>query len=170
MTQKLISNSKRDRLINKCESLVLQGIESPTEISDTLNISYNTAKTYIAIVRERWASDLDTEDLQEKRRDLIRKTEEIVRESWNLRKSSKNTLEAVGALRTALMAIERLEKLQGIDSLPFPSVKTTETQIFDFAQEINSVSQKEKDGLLKVIKTKINEKSTRVGSELVVIE
>ena len=43
MADKLISNTKRDKLLNKCESLMLQGVDSPTDISESLNVSFNTA-------------------------------------------------------------------------------------------------------------------------------
>ncbi len=156
MAQKLISNSKRDKLLTKCESLILQGTESPTDISDTLNISFNTAKTYIRLIKERWADSTNTDELQAKRKELIRKTEEIVKEAWKLRNSSKNTLEAVGALRTALMAIERLEKLQGLDSLPLPIEKSAELQVFEYAQEIIALPKEEKEKALNTIRKKIS--------------
>ena len=158
MATKLISNSKRDRLLTKCESLVLQGVDSPTDMADSLNISFNTAKTYIRLIRERWADSTNTDELQAKRKELIRKTEEIVKEAWKLRNSSKNTLEAVGALRTALMAIERLEKLQGLDSLPFPIEKSTELQIFEYAQEIVTLPDKEKVEALTMIREEIQKR------------
>ncbi|MCL5090836.1 MAG: hypothetical protein M1514_02380 [Patescibacteria group bacterium] len=114
MVDRLISNTKRGKLLNRCENLMLQGIDNPTDISESLNVSFNTARSYIAIIKQRWSNYSNTEELQAKRQELIRKTEEV-KESWELKKTAKNTLEAVGALRTALMAIERLEKLQGID-------------------------------------------------------
>lgn len=67
MGTNLISNSKRDRLLTKCESFMLQGIDSPSEVSGELNISFNTAKSYIALVRERWASSLSVDELQTRR-------------------------------------------------------------------------------------------------------
>lgn len=121
MATNLISNSKRNKLLTKCEGLMLQGMDSPSDVSDTLNISYNTAKTYIRLIRKRWVDSSNIDELQSKRRELIKKTEAIIRESWQLKNSSKKTLEAVGALRTALIAIERLEKLLGIDSSHFQS-------------------------------------------------
>ncbi len=58
--------------------------------------------------------DLATyEDLQVKRQELIRKAEEVIKESWQLKNKAKNTLEATSSLRTIVMALERLEKLQG---------------------------------------------------------
>lgn len=89
MANKLISNSKRDRLLIKCESLLVQGTDSVSDVADTLNISYNTAKTYIRLIRERWADSSGVDELQGKRQELIKKTEAIVRESWQLKKSAR---------------------------------------------------------------------------------
>jgi len=158
MAQKLISNSKRDKLLTKCEGLMLRGADSPTEVSESLNISFNTAKTYIALIRERWSSSSDVNELQFKRQELIRKTEEIIKESWELKKSARNTLEAVGALRTALMAIERLEKLQGLDSLPLPVEKSAETLTFEFAQEIIALPEEEKQMAFNMIEDEIKKR------------
>ncbi len=162
MATKLISNLKRDRLLTKCESLVLQGTDSPTDIADTLNISFNTAKSYIRLIRERWVDSSSVDELQVKRQELIKKTEAIIRESWQLKNSSKNTLEAVGALRTALMAIERLEKLQGIDSLPMPIERPVELQVFEYSQEISVLPQDEKVLALKLIKEEIHKRESAI--------
>lgn len=163
MATKLISNLKRDRLLTKCESLVLQGTDSPTDIADALNISFNTAKTYIRLIRERWVDSSSVDELQSKRQELIKKTEAIIRESWQLKNSSKNTLEAVGALRTALMAIERLEKLQGIDSLPMPIERPVELQVFEYAQQISVLPQDEKVLALKLIKEEIHKRESAIS-------
>ena len=64
MATKLISNSKRDRLLTKCESLMLQNTDSVSDIADALNISFNTAKTYIRLIRERWSDSSNVEKLQ----------------------------------------------------------------------------------------------------------
>jgi hypothetical protein len=159
MAQKLITNSKRDKLLTKCEGLMLRGIDSPTDIAESLNISFNTAKTYISLIRERWSDSSDVDKLQFKRQELIRKTEEIIKESWELKKSARNTLEAVGALRTALMAIERLEKLQGLDSLPLPTEKSAETLTFEFAQEIIALPEEEKQMAFNMIEDEINKRT-----------
>lgn len=162
MAQKLITNSKRDKLLTKSEGLMLRGIDSPTEVSELLNISFNTAKTYIALIRERWSDSSDVDKLQFKRQELIRKTEEIIKESWELKKSARNTLEAVGALRTALMAIERLEKLQGLDSLPLPTEKSTETLTFEFAQEIIALPEEEKQTAFDMIENEIKKRDATI--------
>lgn len=74
MADNLISNTKRDKLLNRCESLMPQGIDSPTDISESLNVSFNTAKSYITIIKERWSNYSNIEELQAKRQELIRKT------------------------------------------------------------------------------------------------
>lgn len=164
MATKLISNLKRDRLLTKCESLILQGTDSPTDVADTLNISFNTAKSYIRLIRERWVDSSSVDELQAKRQELIKKTEAIIRESWQLKNSSKNTLEAVGALRTALMAIERLEKLQGIDSLPMPIERPVELQVFEYAQEINVLPQEEKELALRLVREEIKKRGAKLSN------
>lgn len=162
MTQNLISNSKRDRLLTKCESLMLQGIDSPSEISEELNISFNTAKSYIALVRERWTSSLSVDEMQAKRQELIRRTEEIAKEAWTLKNTAKNTTEAVAALRTALMCVERLEKLQGLNSLPLPIDKPQVNPMYELAQKINQLPAEEKAKYVVRIKEEIK----RRGIEL----
>ena len=82
MARKLITNSKRDKLLNQCENLLLRGVDTPTDISDSLNISYNTAKSYISLVKERWTSSTTIDKLHAKRQELIRKTEDIIKEAW----------------------------------------------------------------------------------------
>ena len=140
---------------------MLHGIDSPTDISESLSISFNTAKTYISLIRERWSSSSDVDKLQFKRQELIRKTEEIIKESWELKKTARNTLEAVGALRTALMAIERLEKLQGLDSLPLPMEKSAETLTFEFAQEIIALPEEEKQTAFDMIENEIKKREVK---------
>jgi len=52
MKQNNIPNLKKDILLSECEKLMLRG-ENPTEISRTLNISFNTAKNYYFVVQQR---------------------------------------------------------------------------------------------------------------------
>jgi len=141
---------------------MIQGVDSASDVSDNLNISYNTAKTYIRLIREKWADSSNIDELQVKRLELIKKVEAIIRESWQLKNSAKNTLEAVGALRTALMAVERLEKLLGIDSMPLPIQKPVELQIFEYAQEISALSDKEKGAALIMIQEEIQKRKTTI--------
>lgn len=155
MAQNLISNSKRDRLLTKCESLMLQGIDSPSQISEELNISFNTAKGYIALIKERWGSSLSVDELQTKRQELIRRTEEIAKEAWTLKNTAKNTTEAVAALRTALMCVERLEKLQGLNSLPLPLERPMVNPMSELANRINQLPPEEKAKYVLRIKEEI---------------
>lgn len=143
---KLTSNSKREQLLSACESLILRGIEKPTDISSTLHISFNTAKSYISIIRERWSLSVTTEELQTKRRELINKTENVLKEAYELKSKSKNTLESVQALRTVLMAIERLQKLIGLDDLPKPEseAKQQDNLLAQFARKLNELPPEEK--------------------------
>lgn len=161
MAQKLITNSKRDRLLSQCENLLLRGIDSPTDVADSFQVSFNTAKSYISLVKERWATYSSVDELQAKRQELIRKTEKIIKEAWMLRSIAKNNLEAVGALRTALIAIERLEKLQGINSLPLPIEKPRETQIFELAQKANQLLKKDRDKFLLRVKEEIKRRKAQ---------
>lgn len=163
MDTKLITNSKRDRLLTKCESLMLQGLDSPTDIADGLNVTYNTAKGYITLVRERWTSSLSVDEMQTKRQELIRRTEEIAKEAWVLKSKAKNTAEAVSALRTALMCVERLEKLQGINSLPLPIDKPKVNPMYELAQKINTLPPEEKQKYVLRIKEEIKKRGVEVS-------
>lgn len=145
-----IPNLKKDVLISECEKLMLRG-ENPTDISRTLNISFNTAKNYYFIVQQRWANSADYSELENTRQDLIRQTKEIIKESWKLRKEAKNGLEATGALRTALQGIERLQKLTGID-MPLPPEEPKELQISRMADEVNKLPTKARELILTAIR------------------
>lgn len=133
-----VSGLKKDKLLHKCELLMVKGVDSPTDVSEQLDVSYNTAKSYISIVEERWQNSHTIEELQAKRKELIKKTEAIVAESWQLKSEAKNTQEATGALRTALVAIERLQKLHGIDSIPPQPEKPRELKMAELAHQINT--------------------------------
>lgn len=163
MATKLISNSKRDRLLTKCESLLLQGKDTPSEIAEALNISFNTAKSYISLIRQRWASSLSVDELQAKRLELIRKTEEIAKESWKLKDKAKNTTEAVSALRTALMCVERLEKLQGFNSMPLPLDRPKTNPVADIAHAINQLPSKEKEKYVLKVKEIIKKRGIEIS-------
>lgn len=150
---KLISNSKREQLLSACESLILRGVEKPTDVSSMLHVSFNTAKSYISIIRERWSLSVTTEELQTKRRELINKTENVLKEAYELKGKSKNTLESVQALRTVLMAIERLQKLIGLDDLPKPEseAKQQYNLLSQFAKRIQELPPEEKAKALQQI-------------------
>ncbi len=132
------SGLRKDKLLHKCELLMVKGVDSVSDISEQLKVSYNTAKSYIEIVRGRWQDYHSIEELQAKRKELIKKTEAIIAESWQLKSKAKNTQEATGALRTALMAIERLQKLHGIDDVPPQSEKPKQQQVSELAHVLNT--------------------------------
>lgn len=163
MARKLITNLKRDKLIAQCENLMLRGVDSPTDVSESLNISFNTAKSYITLVHERWGTYSSVDKLQAKRQELIRKTEVIIRESWVLRDTAKNNLEAVAALKLALTAIERLERLQGINTLPLPIEKPREMQISDLADSINQLPPDEKQKYVLRVKEEIKRRGITIS-------
>ena len=49
---------------------MLRGIDSPTDVSESLSIS-NTAKSYIQLIQERWTSYSSVDELQAKSRNLL---------------------------------------------------------------------------------------------------
>lgn len=112
-----VSGLKKDRLLRKCELLMVRGIDSPTDISEQLNISYNSAKSFITIIRERWADLQTIEEIDTTRRELIKKTEAVVAEGWRLKNEAKNVADATNALRVILAAVERLQRLYGVDEM-----------------------------------------------------
>jgi uncharacterized coiled-coil DUF342 family protein len=134
---------------------MLRGIDSPTDVSESLSISYNTAKSYIQLIQERWTSYSSVDELQAKRQKLIRRTEEVIKEAWVLRDTAKNNLEAVGALRTVLMAVDKLERLQGINTLPLPIEKPKSTQMFELAQKANSLPKPQRAAFLQKVKDEL---------------
>jgi len=149
-----ISNSKRDKLLSACESLILRGQDKPSDIASSLHISFNTAKSYISLIRERWSLSVTTEELQTKRQELIHKTEKVLTEAYELKDKAKNTLESVQALRTVLMAIERLQKLIGIDELPKPEPELIQQNniLVQFADKINELPPDQKLEALQLIR------------------
>lgn len=105
------SGLKKDKLLRRCENLMARGIDSTADIAVELGISYNTARSYQDIIRERWADSYTIEELQSKRKRLIKQTEAIVTESWQLKEKARTVQDATNALRVALAAVERLQKL-----------------------------------------------------------
>lgn len=157
---------KKDKLLRRCERLMVKGIDSPTEISDSLGVSFNTAKSYITIIQERWADSYTLEEIQTKRKELIKKTEAVIAESWELKNNAKNTLEATGAMRTVLMAIERLQKLHGIDNIPPQPKVPKEMQISNLAHKLNTtLSDEARQTVISSIRQALkNSKSAVVAS------
>jgi uncharacterized coiled-coil DUF342 family protein len=138
---------------------MVKGIDSASDVSEQLNVSYNTAKSYIEIVRGRWEDYHTVEELQAKRKELIKKTEAIIAESWELKNKAKNTMEATSSLRTALMAIERLQKLHGIDDIPPQPELPKEAQISQLAGKLNdALSPEAKQMVINAIKKALKRK------------
>lgn len=158
MQSKIIRNLKRDKLISKCEKLLVKGTDSITDISEVLGISYNTARGYVELVKSRWIDSKSVEELQSEREGLIKKVQEVIKESWQIKNTAKTALEASQALRTILMAVEQLRKLQGLDMLPPALDDTDEAKIFNMAQEVNKLPKKEYKIAMQMIEAEIIKK------------
>jgi hypothetical protein len=158
MQPKIIRNLKKDKLISKCEKLLVKGTDSITDISEELSISYNTARGYVELVKSRWIDSKSVEELQSEREGLIKKVQEVIKESWQIKNTAKTALEASQALRTILMAVEQLRKLQGLDMLPLALDESDETKIFNMAQEVNKLPKKEYKIAMQMIEAEIIKK------------
>lgn len=153
------SGLKKDRLLRKCELLMAKGVDSISDISEQLGISYNTARSYQEIVKERWADSYTIEELQVKRKRLIKQAEAVIAESWELKDKAKNVQDATNALRMALAAVERLQKLHGIDAVPPQPEKPKELQISELANRLNTfLAPEAKQLVLSAIKKAISMK------------
>lgn len=158
MQSKIIRNLKKDKLISKCEKLLVKGTDSITDISEELGISYNTARGYVELVKSRWVDSKSVEELQSEREGLIKKVQEVIKESWQIKNTAKTALEASQALRTILMAVEQLRKLQGLDMLPLAIDESDETMIFKMAQEVNKLPKNEYRVAMQMIEAEIIKK------------
>lgn len=155
MRPKIIRNLKKDKLVAKCEKLLVKGVDSITDISEELDVSYNTARGYVELVKARWVDSKNIEQLQAEREGLIKKVQEVIKESWMIKNTAKNALEASQALRTILMAIEQLRKLQGLDLVPPTLDEPDETKVFKMAQEVNQLPKEEYKMAMQMIRTEI---------------
>lgn len=93
---------------------------------------------------------------------MIRRIEEIAKEAWMLKSTAKNTTEAVAALRTALMRVERLEKLQGLNSLPLPVERPPLNPMYELAPKINALPSVEKQKYVLRIKEEIRRRKAEI--------
>ena len=59
------------------------------------------------------------------------------------------------------MCIERLEKLQGLNSLPLPIEKPKEIQMFELAQKVNALPKDKRDMVLFRVKEEIKKRKTQ---------
>jgi len=150
-----VSGLKKDKLLRKCELLMVRGVDSPTDISEELNVSYNSAKSYVAIIRERWADSQTIEEIDTTRRELIKKTEAVIAEGWKLKNEAKNVADATNALRVILAAVERLQRLYGVDEMP-PLDKPQTLTASEMAHKINTtLSHEAKQIMLNALKKAI---------------
>lgn len=159
MKPKLIRNLKKDKLIAKCEKLLIMGFSSITDISEQLNVSYNTARSYVQVVKFRWVDSKNIEELQAEREGLIKKVQEVIKESWQIKNTAKTALEASQALRTILMAVEQLRRLEGLDLIPPTLDEPDETKIFKMAQDVNQLPKEEYKIAMQMIRTEITKRS-----------
>lgn len=140
--------------------LMTQGIDSATEISEQLNVSYNSAKSFIAIIRERWADSQTIDEINITRRELIKKTEAVITEGWKLKNEAKNVADASNALRVILAAVERLQRLYGVDEMP-PLDKPPVMTIREVALKLNdTLSPESKQVVLTAIRKAISMNKT----------
>ena len=159
MRPKIIRNLKKDKLIAKCEKLLVKGVDSITDISEELDVSYNTARGYIELVKSRWVDSKNIEELLAEREGLVKKVQLVIKESWQIKNSAKTALEASQALRTILMAIEQLRRLQGLDLVPPTIDEPNETKVFKMAQEVNQLPKEEYKVALQMIRTEITKRN-----------
>lgn len=167
MRSKINHNLKKDQLISKCEKLLVRGVESITDMSSELGVSFNTARGYIEVVKSRWVDSKSIEQLQAEREGLIKKTQEVIRECWNIKSTAKNALEATQALRTIIMAVEQLRRLQGLDLLPLHMEESSENQIYDMAQSVRQLPKEEYKIAMQMIRTEIIKKSDSTNNSLI---
>ncbi len=134
-------------------------MDSITDISEQLDINYNTARGYVELVKSRWVDSKNVQELKAEREGLIKKVQEVIKESWELKNTARNTLEASQALRTVLMAVEQLRRLQGLDLLPPSLDEPDETKIFKMAQEVNQLPKEGYKMAMQMIRTEITKRS-----------
>jgi len=156
------TNLKREQTIIRCEDYMLRGYDRPSELSQLLGVAYNTAREYIEIVKARWQLQGDPLKRESARAELIKKAHEVIKESWLLKSNTKNNMEKISAMRVVLHAIERLTKLQGLDTNnneDMPVHMSLEiqrhNQIVLMAEQINQLPPVEKDKAKEMIKTEI---------------
>lgn len=155
------TNIKREETIIKCEDYMLRGYDRPSELSELLGIAYNTAKEYVELVKARWEIQGDPVKRESARAELIRKSEEVAKEGWILKSNAKNTMEKVASMRVVLHAIERLTKLQGLDTnhTDTPVVMSfslqRQHQMSILAEQINELPQEQKIKAIEMVKAEI---------------
>lgn len=153
---------KREEIILRCEDYMLRGYDRPSELSQLLGIAYNTAREYVEVVKARWEIQGDPIKRESARAELIKKAQEVVKEGWILKSNAKNTMEKVSAMRVVLHAIERLTKLQGLDTnnnQDTPVYMSLEIQrhrqVTMMADQLNQLPPEKKQKALGMIKAEL---------------
>lgn len=163
------TNIKREETILHAEDYMLRGYDRPSELSQLLGIAYNSARQYIEIVKARWEIQGDPVKRESARAELIKKAEEVIKEGWILKANSRNSMEKVAALRVVLHAIERLTKLQGLDTnnQDTPVVMSIEFQrqreIQIMAEEFYKLPEGEKKKAEKLIQAEIKKRGMTIN-------
>lgn len=161
------TNIKREETILHAEDYMLRGYDRPSELSQLLGIAYNTAREYVEIVKARWEIQGDPVKRESARAELIKKAEEVIKEGWLLKSNARNTMEKVSALRVVLNAIERLTKLQGLDTnnQDTPVVMSIEFQrqreIQIMAEEFYKLPEGEKKKAEKMIQAELKKRGMK---------
>lgn len=162
---------KREELIIKAENFMLRGYDRPSELAQLLGVAFNTAQDYVSIVKARWQIQGDPTTREMARAELIKKAQEVIKEGWILKSNAKNTMEKVSAMRVVLHAIERLTKLQGLDTnnnLDAPPVYMSleiqrHRQVSMMADQLNQLPPAQKQKALDMIKAEL--KRRKVNKE-----
>jgi hypothetical protein len=113
-----MKSEERERLLDLVEGLVVRGYNRPGEIAKNVGIGRNTAARYLRIVLRRITNRTTTEDRNQKRAVAVEAARETLRRAWAANATAMNSNDfsaAVGALRAALQAQERIAKLYGLD-------------------------------------------------------
>jgi len=156
---------KREELILKCEDYMLRGYDRPTEISQLVGVAYNTAREYIDVVKTRWEMQGDPATRESTRAEMVKKAQEVIKEGWLLKSNAKNTMEKVSALRVVLHAIERVTKLQGLDTNNQDVQRGTvsvyfqrQRQIMALADGLNQLPAPKKAKALEMVKAELKKR------------
>ena len=122
------------------------------------------------VVKARWEIQGDPIKRESARAELIKKAQEVVKEGWILKSNAKNTMEKVSAMRVVLHAIERLTKLQGLDTNnnhDTPVYMSLEIQrhmqITMLADQVNQMPPEQKQKAIEMVKAKL--KKLRANKE-----
>lgn len=165
------SNLKREEIILRCEDYMLRGYDRPSELSQLLGVAYNTAREYIEIVKARWEIQGDPVKRESARAELIKKAQEVIKESWILKSNTKNNMEKISAMRVVLHAIERLTKLNGLDTnnQETPVVMSItlqrERQMSILADQINQMPDTQRQKALEMVRTEIKKRKANKEEE-----